>query len=194
MSQFDELSGTSEFLLSEDVPDADALTNYADYVDNKSYHVDVKDEVCWSSEEPEQTPVREEQCDSSDASGDSDSALPSARGKKKRKGRAIKLKDEHLDLKCGWRDCEHRTSNLDEFVRHVSLHVPHLEVKMNEDQEGTGSIVYPRILPASSSTWQCNLFNHMLAKVSFCSLFRCLRSIQWLENSRTKHGKEQNKH
>jgi hypothetical protein len=61
------------------------------------------------------------------------------------------MKDEQLDLQCEWRDCDYVTCNLDQFVRHVSLHIPHLEVKVNEDQEGNGSVVYPRILPASIS-------------------------------------------
>jgi hypothetical protein len=46
-------------------------------------------------------------------------------------------------------------------VRHVSLHIPHVEVKLNEDQEGTGSV----------------LFSHMLAHISFCSLLKYFRSI-----------------
>jgi hypothetical protein len=81
--------------------------------------------------------------------------------KEQRKSKKIKLKEEQLDLQCEWQDCDYRTSNLDHFVSHVSLHLPHLEVKVNEDQEGTGSV----------------LFNHMLAQIKFCSLLKYFRSI-----------------
>jgi hypothetical protein len=58
-------------------------------------------------------------------------------------------------------NCDNRTSNLDHFVSHISLHLPHLEVKVNEDQEGTGSV----------------LFNHMLAQMKFCSLLKYFSRI-----------------
>jgi hypothetical protein len=77
------------------------------------------------------------------------------------KGKNIKLKEEQLDLQCEWQDCDYCTCNLDHFVHHVSLDLPHLEVKVNEDQEGTGSL----------------LFNHMLAHISFCSFLKYFRSV-----------------
>jgi hypothetical protein len=49
--------------------------------------------------------------------------------------RIIKLKDEPLDLQCEWRDCDYRSDNLENFVLHVSLHMPHLEIRVNEAQE-----------------------------------------------------------
>jgi hypothetical protein len=51
------------------------------------------------------------------------------------KSKKIKLKEEQLDLQCEWRDCDYRTRNLDHFVCYVSPHLPHLEVKVNEDQK-----------------------------------------------------------
>jgi hypothetical protein len=91
----------------------------------------------------------------------SENCRPSLVNEAKCKAKAVKLKEEQLDLQCEWRDCDYRTCNLDHILRHVSLHIPHLEVKLNEDQEGTG----------------CVLFNHMLVHINFCSLLKCFRRI-----------------
>ncbi|PNF17531.1 hypothetical protein B7P43_G16827 [Cryptotermes secundus] len=115
---------------SDEGPEGDGLAHCADYVDSQSSDIVMKNEVC-----RKEAPVYEERCDSTDSSDDSASVAPSA-CVKKRKAKAIKLKDERLDLQCEWRDCDYRTGNLDHFVRHVSLHIPHLEVKMTDDQEG----------------------------------------------------------
>jgi hypothetical protein len=173
ISSFDDLFGTDSFLLGDKVPVSDGLESYADFVDSQSSYLDMRNEVCSTSEEKEQAPPEYEKwCDFTGASDFSSNTVSSACGEKKRKRRVIKLKEENLDLQCGWRDCDYRTSNLDPFVRHVSFHLPHLEVKLNEDQEGTGSFVFPRILLASSSTWQCHFCNHMLAHIKFCSLLK----------------------
>jgi hypothetical protein len=110
------------------------------------------------------------------ASDYSGSSIPSACVEKKRKCKKIKLKEEQLDLQCEWRDCDYRTSNLDHFVPQVSVHLPHLEVKRNENQEGTGSVVFLMILPASSSTWQSHFCSHMLSHINFCSLLKYCES------------------
>jgi hypothetical protein len=34
-------------------------------------------------------------------------------------------------------------------VHHVSLHIPHLEVKENHNHEGTNNVVFPRCLGTS---------------------------------------------
>jgi hypothetical protein len=172
ISSFDDLFGTNPFVLGDNVPVADGLENDADYVDSQLSHMDMRNEVCSPSEEWEQEPVYEELCDLKVASDYSGSAVPSACVEKKRKSKKIKLKEEKLDLQCGWRYCDYCTSNLDHFVRHVSFHLPHLEVKLNKDQEGTGSVVFPTILPASSSTWQSHLCSHMLSHINFCSLLK----------------------
>jgi hypothetical protein len=160
---------------SDEGPEDDGLTHCADYVDSQSSDMDVKIEVCSPSEERIQAPVYEEHCDSTDVSDDSASVVPPA-CVKKRKAMAIKLKEERLDLQCEWRDCDYRTGNLDHFVRHVSLHIPDLEVKMTGEQEGSGSVVFPRILPAFSSTWHCNLYNICFAHINFRSLLKHFRS------------------
>jgi hypothetical protein len=73
----------------------------------------------------------------------------------------IKLIEEKLDLQCEWRGCNYRICSLHEFVSHVSLHIPHLEVRQTEGQEGTGSVV----------------FSHVLVHINFCSLLKYCRSI-----------------
>ncbi|XP_023708959.2 uncharacterized protein LOC111865293 [Cryptotermes secundus] len=150
MSPADELSKNSSFLLNQKFTKDDALKNCGDWVDNQSSHIEKKNEGSRPSQKRKQAPLCEEQCDSPDENDDADSVVSSAcRNKRRRK--AVKMKDEQLDLQCEWQDCDYVTCNLDQFVRHVSLHIPHLEVKVNEDQEGNGFVVYPRILPASIS-------------------------------------------
>jgi hypothetical protein len=70
-----------------------------------------------------------------------------------KKEKAIKLKDEELCLECEWQDCHYHTCSLHQFVHHVSLHLPHVEVKLSKDEKGTAFAVLPRILLASNSTW-----------------------------------------
>jgi hypothetical protein len=145
MSLFDELFGTSPFPPSGEILEADALTNCAECADSESSQMQEKVEDCATSQ-------KRKRCDSTDVNDDSDSAFPSPCGNKKHRGKVIKLKDEHLDLQCEWCDCDYRTCNLDHFMCHVSLHTPHPEVKVKEDQEGTGFVVFPKILLMSCST------------------------------------------
>lgn len=50
--------------------------------------------------------------------------------------KAIKSSKEHLHLKCEWRQCDYESENLDNFVLHVSHHIPHLRLRFNEENEG----------------------------------------------------------
>jgi hypothetical protein len=85
-------------------------------------------------------------------SDDSGSSIPSA-CKNMQNEKAIKLKDEQLNLQCEWKDCDYHISSLDQFVSHVSFHVPQLKVKLNKDETGTGFVVIFILLLASESTW-----------------------------------------
>jgi DNA polymerase II small subunit/DNA polymerase delta subunit B len=109
-----------------------------------------KDMDCRPKQKRRQVSLREEECDSSDENNDTDSSVSST-SRKKRKRKVIKLKDEQLDLQCEWQGCDYFTCNLDDFVRHVSFHIPQLEVKMNEDQEGTGTSVIVRVVASSNN-------------------------------------------
>jgi hypothetical protein len=175
VSPFGELFRNSPYLLSEKFTESDAPTICADYVDSQSSDMQEKNEDCKPSQKRKQTPVHEEKSDSTDESDDSDSTAPSAFGKKKCRGKVMKLKNEQLDLQCEWQDCDYRTCSLDHFVRHVSLHVPHLEVKVLENEEGTGSGLFPKILPTSSSTWLCNLSSRLFVHINSCSFFKYLK-------------------
>jgi hypothetical protein len=166
LSPFDELSRTGPSVPNQKFMEDEDAKNTADCVDSQSSDMQEKNEDSKPSWKRKQEPVYEEQCDSADEN----TVLSSCR-KKKHKAKAIKLRDEQLDLRCEWRDCGYRTCNLDHFVSHVSLHIPHLEVRVNEDQGGTGSVVFPRILPTSSSTWQYGLPNHLLAHINFRLFF-----------------------
>jgi hypothetical protein len=139
VSVFDEDLRSSPLLLSEEV--SEAQTKCTDSVCGQSCPVPEGNEDSRPLQERISSLVHEEQCDSTVVSDDLGSHVPSASGKKKHKVKTIKLKDEHLDLRCEWRDCAYHTCNLDHFVRHVSLHIPQLLSKANEAQKGT---VFPR--------------------------------------------------
>jgi hypothetical protein len=111
-TSFEEVRGTWPFL---GVPKGDIVPNCDDYLDSLLSFLEGDIE----NHEPSQESIEK---------------LPL---KEQHKSKNIKLKAEHLDLQCEWRDCDYHTGNLDHFVRHVSLHLPHLEVKINKDQEGT---------------------------------------------------------
>jgi hypothetical protein len=149
---------------------SDPLTDYINSVYNEFHHQDV---VCYQQEEGEQK-MHEERCASTN------SIVPSACGKKKvtcGKKKVTKLKNEQLDLKCGWQNCNYHTRKMDDFVHHVSWHIPDLGVKIYDTRKGTDSVLFCRILTASSSTWQCHLCNHVLAHIIFCSLLKYFRSV-----------------
>lgn len=128
MSAIDELSTDSPLSLHQSFTKADALKKCGDWVDSQSCHTQEKDMGCKAKQRGGQG----EECDSPN---ETDSIVSSACGNK-RKRKMVKLKDEQLNLQCEWRSCDYVTCNLDDFVHHVSLHIPHLEVKENEDQEG----------------------------------------------------------
>ena len=84
----------------------------------------------------------EEGCDSPDENEmDETASLASMCENNKKISKRFKLKDEILNLKCEWRDCDFTSINLEDFLRHVSLHIPNLEVKMNENGEGETVVI-----------------------------------------------------
>jgi hypothetical protein len=131
VSTVDELSTDKPLSLHQSFTKADALKKCGEWVDSQSCHMQRKDVDCSAKPKKE----HREDCDSADENDDANSVVSSACGNK-RKRKIIKLKDEQLNLQCEWRDCNYVTCNLDHFVHHVSLHIPHLEVKENEDHEG----------------------------------------------------------
>lgn len=134
MLPVDAASTNSSFSLRQSFTKADALKKCGDWVDSQSCHMQRKDVDCKAKGKKR----HEEECDFPVGDGDSDSAVSACGNKRKRK--MVKLKDEQLNLQCEWRDCSYVTCNLDHFVRHVSLHIPHLDVKENEDEEGGSSL------------------------------------------------------
>jgi hypothetical protein len=129
-------------------------------------------ENCRPSYEKKQGLVHEEQHYFAHVSDDSGSILPAACGKKKCKSKTLKLKDEQI---CSVSGETVVTAPAILYATSVSTYL--LEVKLNENQEDTGSVLFPRILPASTSTWECNLLNHMLAHINFCTLLKYFRSV-----------------
>lgn len=58
----------------------------------------------------------------------------------------IMLKNMQLNMRCEWQNCDYCTSNLTQFMQHVSFHIQHLEVEENNDQEGNYSNVKIMVL------------------------------------------------
>jgi len=54
-------------------------------------------------------------------------------GKKRKVG--TQLKDEVLDLICEWKECTFRSNHLDKFLRHVSSHIPNIQISIKNDNE-----------------------------------------------------------
>lgn len=51
----------------------------------------------------------------------------------KRRRLAVPIKDEILNLVCKWKNCHEVTTSMDRFVKHVSEHIPELEIELNEN-------------------------------------------------------------
>jgi hypothetical protein len=101
---------------------------------NQSPDVQEKDMGC--KPELKEVPLCKKDCDSPDETDETDENQ-SFTYEKKRKNKIHKSNYKQLDLKCGWLGCNYQSSNFDYFVRHVSLHIPHLEVRENQNHEGT---------------------------------------------------------
>lgn len=54
-------------------------------------------------------------------------------GKKRKVG--TQLKDEVLNLVCEWRECAFRSNHMDQFLRHVSSHIPNIQISVKDDSE-----------------------------------------------------------
>jgi len=55
-------------------------------------------------------------------------------GRKKHKV-GTQLKDEVLNLVCEWKECTFRNNHMDQFLRHVSSHIPNIQISMKDDNE-----------------------------------------------------------
>lgn len=54
-------------------------------------------------------------------------------GKKRKVG--TQLKKEMLNLACEWKECAFRSGHMDQFLRHVSSHIPNIQISMKDDSE-----------------------------------------------------------
>lgn len=128
----------------------------------QSFHVQDRSLDC----RPEQ--VREATLHEVETS-DAESSVSSTFGKK-RKHKVIKLKNMQLNMRCEWQDCDYCTSNLDYFMQHVSFHIPHLEVKENNDQEASVAVmcITPTHSPILGVTpQQCGYWSQTLGGLQF---------------------------
>lgn len=108
---------------------------YEIYDMDRSQLSDVQEKGMDCKPQLKEVPLCKKECDSSDETDETDGNQSLTYGKK-HKNKIRQPKYKQLDLQCGWLDCNYRSSNLDHFVHHVSLHIPHLEVKENQNHEG----------------------------------------------------------
>lgn len=52
------------------------------------------------------------------------------------KGKRFWVKEQKYDLLCEWKNCDHISNDVYLYVRHVSNHIPDLDVQVNEEDEG----------------------------------------------------------
>lgn len=45
------------------------------------------------------------------------------------------LKDEILNLTCEWKECSFHSKHMEQFMRHVSSHIPSIQVSIKDDNE-----------------------------------------------------------
>lgn len=107
---------------------------YEIYDMDRSQLSDVQEKGMDCKPQLKEVPLCKKECDSSDETDETDGNQSLTYGKK-HKNKIRQPKYKQLDLQCGWLDCNYRSSNLDHFVHHVSLHIPHLEVKENQNHE-----------------------------------------------------------
>ncbi|KAJ9576162.1 hypothetical protein L9F63_006984 [Diploptera punctata] len=110
---------------------ADAMKNCGTWVDSQRQLQEAR------RSKRKRSGDEEDGCDSPDENElDGTASMVSSRCTNRQRPKYIRLKDEKLNLKCDWQDCDFTSTDVDTFVRHVSLHIPHLDVRMNEDNEG----------------------------------------------------------
>ncbi|PNF32344.1 hypothetical protein B7P43_G13153 [Cryptotermes secundus] len=169
ISPADKLPGTSAFNLSEEFTEADLLKIFDELESSQSFHAQQTNEECRTLLEREQTPLHKERCDSSESDSTETNELPTAENTRVLK--SINLRDEPLHLQCEWQDCGHFSHNLDDFARHVSFHIPHLEVRMNEKQEGVYACLW------RSCTFESADSNEIVRHVNFHSYHTKIKNI-----------------
>jgi len=53
----------------------------------------------------------------------------------KRRKVGTPLRNEVLDLACEWDECTFRSDHMDKFLKHVSTHIPNVQISMKDDNE-----------------------------------------------------------
>jgi hypothetical protein len=122
---------------------------YKIYDMDRSQLPDAREKDMDCKPELKEVPLCKKDCDSPNETDDTDGNQSFTYDKHKSKIHRSIYKQ--LDLKCEWLQCNYRSSNLDHFAHHVSLHIPNLEVKENQNHEGTNSVVFQRLLVTSDT-------------------------------------------
>lgn len=53
----------------------------------------------------------------------------------KRRKVGTPLRNEKLNLVCEWEECTFRSDHMDKFLKHVSSHIPNVQISMKDDNE-----------------------------------------------------------
>ncbi|XP_049836877.1 histone H4 transcription factor [Schistocerca gregaria] len=113
---------------------SDALENCRNWVNQSQELYPTKSIRTESNKEERQVTatVEEQDVDSPDGN-ESDSKTSNGKCSMLIKGKRLWLKEQVLHLVCEWKNCSYEIDDVETFVRHVSMHIPDLDIRVNED-------------------------------------------------------------
>ncbi|XP_049764763.1 histone H4 transcription factor [Schistocerca cancellata] len=113
---------------------SDALENCRNWVNQSQELYPTKSIRTKSNKEERQVTatVEEQDVDSPDGN-ESDSKTSNGKCSMLIKGKRLWLKEQVLHLVCEWKNCAYEIDDVETFVRHVSMHIPDLDIRINED-------------------------------------------------------------
>ncbi|KAL7288098.1 hypothetical protein TKK_0017884 [Trichogramma kaykai] len=89
----------------------------------------------------------------------------------KRRKIAVKLKAETLNLSCQWRDCTFSEKSLDNFIKHVSYHIPEVEYKEISDDIGNYCCLW------DGCEYQCDKDVQIMRHVNYHAFHTKIKSL-----------------
>ncbi|XP_014484535.1 PREDICTED: histone H4 transcription factor [Dinoponera quadriceps] len=88
----------------------------------------------------------------------------------KRRRVGTQLKDEVLNLICEWEECSFHSKRIEEFLRHVSSHIPSVQVSVKDDDE-----VY--VCQWKDCPFEAKMYEEVIRHVNYHAYHTKLKSI-----------------
>lgn len=112
---------------------SDALENCRNWVNQSQELYPIKNIKTRNNKEGPITATTEEQDVDSPDGNESESKASNGKCSMLIKGKRLWLKEQVLHLVCEWKNCSYECEDVETFVRHVSMHIPDLDIRVNED-------------------------------------------------------------